>query len=59
MKIWVQQDFTPVATDYSGEDIYGYICIAPQDQQETEELLHFLEDHGMPIDWEDGAIVAE
>lgn len=51
MEAWVQQDFTPVAQDADGNDIYGYICLAPQDEVETNDLIEFLENHGVPIDW--------
>ena len=52
MEVWIQQDFKPVAQTDDGEDLYGYMCICPQNSQEESDLLHFLEDHGIPIDYD-------
>ena len=53
MEAWTQQDFQPVAQTEDGHDVYGYVCIVPVNEQEQEDLLHFLEDHGQPVDWDD------
>ena len=53
MEAWMQQDFQPVAQDDEGQDLYGYICLVPQNEQEQEDLLRFMEDHGIPIDWDE------
>lgn len=53
MKAWVQQDFQPVGTDYEGNNLYGYVCIIPQSEEEIINLLHFLEDNGEEVDWDE------
>ena len=52
MQAWVQEDFSPVCQDDEGNELYGYFCIAPTNEQDVIDLGHFLDDHGISlVEW--------
>ena len=35
--------------DYEGNNLYGYVAILVQNEQEEADLIGFLQQHGIPI----------